>query len=454
MSPGVLGQSVPAYQQNAQNTNYVYTGPPYARTQQSFGSYAVNSCNGHGKQEGSSAAYRSAVRGPIATSHRNNNASPHTDAPLSSTNVYIRGLDSTTTDEHLRQKCGQYGAILSTKAIMDKTTGQCKGYGFVDFENSESAQRAVEGLNQDGKYQAQMAKVSAAQQEQDPTNLYFANLPADFTEADLHKTLERFGMVISTRILKNADGTSRGVGFARMDNKELCDHIIRELNGKSITASSSQPLLVKFADSGKKAKSRSIPITSVYPSVPHVEMQQFYGNPQYEQLNGSYLRSSPGFPYLIQAPSQYVLNAQPQYPHIISGYAPDNTQLNSLSSQMHGLSLQASNATASGAAADVNGGAAGVSGIASNPSATAMSHMAVHPPYPYPFYQYQMQYGVQAVDPTLGTMTVVTSATPPSGYIPSAEMVVHADTAAPIYGNQPPPSLKNMPPSVTAATPT
>ena len=34
------------------------------------------------------------------------------------TNVYIRGLDATTTDEDLKKKCEKYGPILSTKAIM------------------------------------------------------------------------------------------------------------------------------------------------------------------------------------------------------------------------------------------------------------------------------------------------------------------------------------------------
>lgn len=43
--------------------------------------------------------------------------------------------------------------------MKDKTTGQCKRYGFVDFERAADAVRAVEGLNQEGKVRAQMAKV-------------------------------------------------------------------------------------------------------------------------------------------------------------------------------------------------------------------------------------------------------------------------------------------------------
>lgn len=56
---------------------------------------------------------------------------------------------------------------------------------------------------------------SAQQQEQDPTNLYISNLPVSMDEQELEGMLKSFGQVISTRILRDANGTSRGVGFAR-----------------------------------------------------------------------------------------------------------------------------------------------------------------------------------------------------------------------------------------------
>lgn len=98
---------------------------------------------------------------------------------LSKTNLYIRGLPPATTDEDLNNLCSRYGNIISTKAILDKNTNKCKGYGFVDFESPAVAQKAVTALKSKG-IQAQMAK----QQEQDPTNLYFLYLPRDFDEAN------------------------------------------------------------------------------------------------------------------------------------------------------------------------------------------------------------------------------------------------------------------------------
>ncbi|XP_014828230.1 PREDICTED: RNA-binding motif, single-stranded-interacting protein 3-like isoform X2 [Poecilia mexicana] len=77
---------------------------------------------------------------------------------LSKTNLYIRGLPPATTDQDLIKLCQPYGKIVSTKAILDKNTNQCKGYGFVDFDSPAAAQKAVASLKASG-VQAQMAKV-------------------------------------------------------------------------------------------------------------------------------------------------------------------------------------------------------------------------------------------------------------------------------------------------------
>ena len=44
----------------------------------------------------------------------------------------------------------RFGPIISTKAILDKATNRCKGYGFVDFESPTSALAAVNELQSHG----------------------------------------------------------------------------------------------------------------------------------------------------------------------------------------------------------------------------------------------------------------------------------------------------------------
>lgn len=99
-----------------------------------------------------------------------------------------------------------------------------------------------------------MSLLSSQQQEQDPTNLYIANLPLTFKENDVEALLAQYGQVISTRILRDTSGQSKGVGFARMESKEKCEQIIQMFNGKALPGAK-DPLLVKFADGGNKKKS-------------------------------------------------------------------------------------------------------------------------------------------------------------------------------------------------------
>lgn len=171
----------------------------------------------------------------------------------SKTNLYIRGLNEDTTDKDLYEMCKKYGEIKSTKAIIEKQTNKCKGYGFVDYKLSEDAKLALNELKREQK-DVQLAK----QREQDPTNLYFANLPADIDEKWLNEMLKsKFtANVNSTRIMKDRNGNSKGVGFARIDDNKLCDVIILELNGKSYPDHSNKTkcLLVKLADSGGNFK--------------------------------------------------------------------------------------------------------------------------------------------------------------------------------------------------------
>ncbi|XP_034042478.1 RNA-binding motif, single-stranded-interacting protein 1 isoform X2 [Thalassophryne amazonica] len=202
------------------------------------------------------AALLSHPMAPPSPSTNNNSSSSSSSTAgweqLSKTNLYIRGLSPSTTDYDLVKLCQPYGKIVSTKAILDKTTNKC--YGFVDFDSPSAAQKAVAALKTSG-VQAQMAK----QQEQDPTNLYISNLPLSMDEQELENMLKHFGQVISTRILRDSSGASRGVGFARMESTEKCDAVISHFNGKFIKTppgvpAPSEPLLCKFADGGQKKR--------------------------------------------------------------------------------------------------------------------------------------------------------------------------------------------------------
>ena len=61
--------------------------------------------------------------------------------------LFVGRLPYSTTDEELAEFFSIIGKVISAKVIMDKFTGQGKGFGFVEMSTEEEARKAIEELN-------------------------------------------------------------------------------------------------------------------------------------------------------------------------------------------------------------------------------------------------------------------------------------------------------------------
>lgn len=61
--------------------------------------------------------------------------------------LFIGSLDYATTDSQLEEHFAKMGKVLSAKVIVDRYTGQGKGFGFVEMETPEIAKEAMNKLN-------------------------------------------------------------------------------------------------------------------------------------------------------------------------------------------------------------------------------------------------------------------------------------------------------------------
>lgn len=82
------------------------------------------------------------------------------------TKLFVGKLSFNTTDDSLLALFSEYGKVLSASVITDRDTRQSKGFGFVEMENQDDAQKAISAL--DGKsFEDRVIAVSVARPRED-----------------------------------------------------------------------------------------------------------------------------------------------------------------------------------------------------------------------------------------------------------------------------------------------
>ena len=61
--------------------------------------------------------------------------------------IYVGNLSFDTNDEQLNKIFLPFGAVSSARVIKDKYTDRSRGFGFVEMDNTEEADKAIAALN-------------------------------------------------------------------------------------------------------------------------------------------------------------------------------------------------------------------------------------------------------------------------------------------------------------------
>ncbi|KAK6356253.1 hypothetical protein TWF718_000625 [Orbilia javanica] len=167
-------------------------------------------------------------------------------------NVYIKGLPEDTTDKKLLEMVSPFGEIISSKAILDRPSGSCKGYGFAKFASIISAKACIEHLKTQS-YEATIAKDSFYSKlkglaDLQSTNLYVSNLPTNWNEAKIIALFPGY-KISKCRLLVGQRSQSRGVAFVTFEDREVCDEVIDKFTGIQLEEKGHHlPLQVRYAD--------------------------------------------------------------------------------------------------------------------------------------------------------------------------------------------------------------
>ncbi|XP_043718816.1 polyadenylate-binding protein 3-like isoform X1 [Telopea speciosissima] len=189
------------------------------------------------------------------------------------TNVYVKNLAETTTDEDLEKVFGKYGPITSA-VVMRDANGNSRCFGFVNFQNPDDAASAVDYLNGTtfnddkvwyvGRAQRKSERESElkAKYEQERNgrleklqgaNLYLKNLDDSINDEKLKEYFSEFGTITSCKVMLDQQGLSKGSGFVAFSTPEEASRAVNEMNGKMIGR---KPLYVAVAQRKEERKAR------------------------------------------------------------------------------------------------------------------------------------------------------------------------------------------------------
>ncbi|BAU01830.1 hypothetical protein LR48_Vigan10g186600 [Vigna angularis] len=156
-------------------------------------------------------------------------------------NVFIKNLDASVDNKALYDTFAAFGTVLSSKVAVDEN-GQSKGYGFVQFDNDESAQNAIKKLNgmliNDKKV---YVGLFVRRQERAPgnespkfTNVYVKNFSETYTDEDLKQLFNTYGTITSAVVMRDGEGNSRCFGFVNFESPDSAATAVEKLNGTTI----------------------------------------------------------------------------------------------------------------------------------------------------------------------------------------------------------------------------
>ena len=63
-------------------------------------------------------------------------------------NIYVGNLNYRVREHDLRDLMEQFGIVDSVKVVKDRDTGRSKGFAFVEMQDDDAANSAIEDLNE------------------------------------------------------------------------------------------------------------------------------------------------------------------------------------------------------------------------------------------------------------------------------------------------------------------
>merc|ERR1712088_340586 len=238
------------------------------------------------------------------------------------TNVYVKNFNEAMTEEDLQKMFEKFGKITSLKLMKSDDDEKNKGFGFVSFDDAETAEAACAELN-GTEVQGKTIYVGRAQKKIERmtrfqgVNLYVKNLDDTIDDERLRTEFTPFGTITSAKVMCE-EGRSKGFGFVCFSSPEEATKAVTEMNGRIIV---SKPLYVALA---QRKEDRKAHLAQQYMQrvTTGIRMQAFQSTnqPQYvAQYMPHALPQTPFMarPNMIRPTPRWTTTGPQQYPSMV-----------------------------------------------------------------------------------------------------------------------------------------
>ncbi|KAK1893864.1 Polyadenylate-binding protein 4 [Dissostichus eleginoides] len=154
-------------------------------------------------------------------------------------NVFIKNLDKSIDNKALYDTFSAFGNILSCKVVCDENGS--KGYAFVHFETQDAADRAIEKMNgmllNDrkvfvGRFKSRKEReAELGAKAKEFTNVYIKNFGDEMNDERLKELFEKYGTILSVKVMTDPTGKCRGFGFVSFEQHEDANKAVEDMNG-------------------------------------------------------------------------------------------------------------------------------------------------------------------------------------------------------------------------------
>ncbi|KAL0374978.1 UNVERIFIED_CONTAM: Polyadenylate-binding protein 7 [Sesamum radiatum] len=125
--------------------------------------------------------------------------------------LYVGDLQQDVTDGMLFDAFSEFKSLASVRICRDSATGRSLCYGYVNFiSRQDDARRSGIG------------------------NVFVKNLSDSIDSMKLQEYFQKFGNILSCKVVTSQDGKSQGYGFVQFESEDSANTAIEKLNGSTL----------------------------------------------------------------------------------------------------------------------------------------------------------------------------------------------------------------------------